>query len=47
LIVQWTDRDFRSLGKRPPERPRRKFFFVERVDKPTDNKNLAVLCHRD
>ena len=22
-------------------------FFVERVDKPTDNKNLAVLCHRD
>jgi hypothetical protein len=22
-------------------------FFVERVDKPTDNKNLAVLCHQD
>jgi hypothetical protein len=22
-------------------------FFVERVDKPTDNKNLAVLCYRD
>jgi len=22
-------------------------FFADQVDKPTDNKNLAVLCHRD
>jgi hypothetical protein len=22
-------------------------FFADRVEKLTDNKNLAVLCHRD
>jgi hypothetical protein len=36
-----------SLGKRPRSVVQFTNFFVERVDKPTDNKNLAVLCHRD
>jgi hypothetical protein len=36
-----------SLGKHPRSVVQFTNFFVERVDKPTDNKNLAVLCHRD
>jgi hypothetical protein len=36
-----------SLGKRPRSVVQFTNFFVERVDKPTDNNNLAALCHRD
>jgi hypothetical protein len=46
-IVEGRTGILRSLGKRPPRADERDNFFVERVDKPTDNKNLAVLCHRD
>jgi hypothetical protein len=46
-IVQGRTGILRSLGKRPIRAAEFTNFFVERVDKPTDNKNLAVLCHRD
>jgi len=46
-IVQGRTGILRSLGKRPRSVAEFTNFFVERVDKPTDNKNLAVLCHRD
>jgi hypothetical protein len=46
-VVQGRTGILRSLGKRPPRAAEFTDFFVERVDKPTDNKSLAVLCHRD
>jgi hypothetical protein len=45
-IVQGRTGILCSLGKRPPRVAEFTNFFVERVDKATDNKNLAVLCHR-
>jgi len=46
-IVQGRTGILRSLDKRSRSVAEFTNFFVEGVDKPTDNKNLAVLCHRD